>query len=98
MAAASAIFEPVREEPVNITLSMPGSDTSQEPTSPEPLIVLMTPGGSASAIRRTNSSVPMEVYSEGLMTTVLPARIEGMICQMAMSKGQFQGAMAPITP
>ena len=40
----------------------------------------------------------MEVYSEGLITTVLPARIEGMICQMAISSGQFQGATAATTP
>lgn len=77
---------------------MPGSEVSHAPTSPGPLTVLTTPAGSTSAIRRTSSSVPIEVYSEGLMTTVLPARIDGMICQMAISSGQFHGATAATTP
>ena len=97
-AAAAAIRAPVAPDPVNMILSTSGFSTRKEPTSPAPLTVLITPAGNPSAIRRTISSVPMLVYSEGLITTVLPARIDGMICQIAISNGQFHGAMAAITP
>ena len=38
------------------------------------------------------------VYSLGLMTTVLPIRKGGAICQVAIIIGQFHGVIAPTTP
>ena len=38
------------------------------------------------------------MYSEGLNTTVFPAIRAGMIFQVGMATGKFQGVMAPTTP
>ena len=46
----------------------------------------------------TRRSVDSGVYGDGLITTVLPARIAGMMCQMAIITGQFHGVIEPTTP
>ncbi len=40
----------------------------------------------------------MAAYGDGLSTTVLPARIAGITCQLAMRTGKFHGVIEPTTP
>ena len=37
-------------------------------------------------------------YSDGLNTTLFPATSAGMIFQVGIAKGKFQGVIAPTTP
>jgi hypothetical protein len=91
---------PVRSEPVNATLATRGCSTSGVPTSaPNPVTTFTTPGGNpARTIRSMNSSSEAEVYSEGLITTVLPAASAGASFQAVSSSGEFHGMMQATTP
>ena len=62
------------------------------------MTTLTTPGGSSSFMSSTRRIVLSGVSGDGLMTTVLPARIAGMICQHAIITGQFHGVIEPTTP
>ncbi len=46
----------------------------------------------------TSLSVLSGVNGDGLMTTVLPVRMPGTICQIAIITGQFHGVIEPTTP
>ncbi len=43
-------------------------------------------------------SVFIGVNSEGLFITVFPMRSAGIMCQIAIINGQFQGVIDPTTP
>jgi hypothetical protein len=45
-----------------------------------------------------NSRIEADVYSDGLITTVLPAASAGASFQAASSSGEFQGTIATTTP
>ena len=45
-----------------------------------------------------NSSADAEVYSDGLITTVLPAASAGASFHAVSSSGEFHGMMAATTP
>jgi hypothetical protein len=45
-----------------------------------------------------NSRVEAEVYSEGLITAVLPAASKGASFHARSSSGEFQGTMQATTP
>ena len=68
------------------------------PTSASPVTTLTTPGGSTPFISSTNRKVESGVYGDGLITTVQPTRSAGMMCQVAISMGQFHGVIEPTTP
>ncbi|MNC94377.1 hypothetical protein D3C83_112160 [compost metagenome] len=82
------------------TFATSGCSTSGIPTSaPKPVTTLTTPGGNpACSINFMNSSVEAEVYSEGLITTVLPAASAGASFQASSSSGEFHGMIAATTP
>src|SRR3954469_21639473 len=99
-AVEEAMRAPVAVLPVNEILARRRSSTSAAPASaPKPVTTLMTPGGkpawSASAARR---STVAEVYSDGLMTMVLPVAREGASLLVVSVSGEFHGVMAPTTP
>ena len=98
-ARTRAICFPTSVEPVNAILSTPGCATSAAPVAPSPVTMLTTPGGrSASAQISARRSAVSGVVSAGFKTIVLPAAIAGAIFQAAMSRGKFQGTIAPTTP
>ena len=68
------------------------------PTSAPPVTRFKTPGGKTVLANSTNLIVATGVSGEGLITTVLPDFNAGMICQIAMSKGQFHGVIDATTP
>ncbi len=98
LAALDITFLPVEAEPVNTILPMPSCDDIAAPMVSSPAMPLTTPAGSTSFISSIIRSVDSGVYGEGLFTTVLPARIAGMMCQIAISTGQFHGVIEPTTP
>jgi hypothetical protein len=61
-------------------------------------MTLTRPGGNTSFMSWTSRSVLSGVNGEGLMTTVLPVRMPGTMCQIAMISGKFQGVIEPTTP
>src|SRR5688572_17760621 len=91
---------PVASDPVNATLATSGCSTSGAPTSgPSPVTTLTTPGGKpACSTSFMNSSVDAEVYSDGWMTTVLPAASAGASFHASSSSGEFHGTIAATTP
>ena len=96
-AALAMTFLPVAIEPVKTILSMPLCPVSSAPSSSPPEMTLTSPGGSASFNSSTILSVLRGVNGDGLMTTVLPVRIPGTMCQIAIITGQFQGVIDPTT-
>ena len=63
-----------------------------------PVTTLTTPAGSTSLMISTRRMVESGVSGDGLITTVLPARTAGMMCQQAIITGQFHGVIEPVTP
>ena len=99
-AADRAIAIAVSGPPVNAIRSIPGWEVSAAPQRPPvPVTTLTTPGGKpACSNRGMSSSIDAEVNSLGLTTTVLPAASAGASFQVANMSGEFQGAMAAMTP
>ena len=97
-AARRMMSCPVRVEPVNTSLAMPGCSAMAWPTSASPTTLLTRPAGSTAAMICTRRSVDSGVNGEGLMTTALPARSAGMMCHTAIISGQFHGVIDPTTP
>ena len=58
----------------------------------------MTPGGRTWFMSSTRRNVESGVNGEGLMTTVQPTRMAGMMCQTAIISGQFHGVIDATTP
>jgi len=69
---------------------------TSEPAAP--VTRLSTPGGRMALASSTKRAVATGLSSDGLITTVLPARRAGMTCQMAIISGQFHGVIEPTTP
>src|SRR5688572_2760633 len=96
-AVFAAIRDPVAVLPVNETFARTGWSTSAWPASaPNPVTTFTEPGGkpasrASSASRRTVA----EVYSEGLITTVLPTHRAGASLLVVSVSGEFQGVIAP---
>jgi hypothetical protein len=60
---------------------------------------LTTPGGNPTlSSNLTNANVDADVYSDGLMTTVLPAASAGASFHAVNSNGEFHGTIAATTP
>ena len=94
------ISRPVVVSPVNAILRMRLLDASGLPAStPKPLTMLSTPGGSRSAdqLDAARGSTP-GVCSAGLSTTALPAASAGASFQIAIRIGKFHGMICPTTP
>ncbi len=93
------ISRPVVVSPVKAILLMRGLEASGLPaSSPKPLTMLSTPGGSRSATSSANTRIEAGVCSAGLSTTQLPAASAGASFQQAISSGKFQGMIWPTTP
>ena len=97
-AALPITFLPVAIDPVNTILSMPAWLVRWLPTSTPPVTELITPGGSTRFMSSTRRRVDSGVNGEGLMTTVQPTRMAGMMCHTAIISGQFHGVMDATTP
>jgi hypothetical protein len=97
-AALRMMSWPVRVEPVNTILWMPGWPEIPRPSAAPPATALTRPGGATSSISSTRRRVLSGVSSEGLITTALPARSAGMMCHTAIISGQFHGVIDPTTP
>ncbi|MDT4857704.1 hypothetical protein FQZ97_921380 [compost metagenome] len=100
LAAISLIFWPAASPPVKATLATRGWPTSGSPTSaPKPVMTLKTPGGKpANFTNAASSNNELDVYSEGLITIVLPAASAGAIFQTVRASGEFHGVIAATTP
>src|SRR5579863_635438 len=88
-AALFTIIFPTAALPVNATLSTPGCATSAAPAvSPNPLMMLTTPGGKPTSSRYVaNSSAVSGVCSAGFNTQQQPAAIAGASFHAAISSG-----------
>ncbi|MCY1164163.1 hypothetical protein D9M73_40360 [compost metagenome] len=87
-AAALRTARPVLTSPVSEIMRTRSCEISGWPTSaPLPQTTLTTPGGSTSANTSASASRLSGVFSEGLMTRVLPAAMAGAIFQAAISSG-----------
>ena len=93
------ISRPVVVSPVKAILAMRGLEASGLPaSSPKPLTMFSTPGGSRSPISSAQTSREAGVCSAGLITTQLPAASAGASFQQAISSGKFHGMIWPTTP
>jgi hypothetical protein len=99
-AAAEAIRAPVAVLPVNEILARAGWSTSGCPAStPNPVTTLTAPGGKpASTASSASRSTVADVYSDGLITTVLPTHSAGASLLVVRVSGEFHGVIAPTTP
>ncbi len=99
-AVEEAMRAPVAVLPVNEILARRRSSTRAAPASaPKPVTTLMTPGGKpASSASAANRRTVAEVYSEGLITMVLPVARAGASLLVVSVSGEFHGVMAPTTP
>ena len=99
-AAATLTRRPPDSPPVKATLRTKGCVTKASPTSaPKPVTTLINPAGNPAWVAKAaNSSVEAEVYSEGLITTALPAAKAGATFHASNSNGEFQGVMQAVTP
>ena len=92
-----AIFRPVATEPVNMTAST--RSTSAAPAAPRPVTTWKTSGGFPAFAQRSRSTHDVRgVTSEGLSTTVLPARSGATASAALFRIGKFQGPTTPTTP
>ena len=83
----TAIFRPLVTPPVNAILLTLGCLTKGSPASgPYPVTILATPRGKASNIS-ASARVESGVYSEGLITTVLPEVTAAATFQLIRSNG-----------
>ncbi len=93
------IRRPVVVSPVNAILRIRGLDASGLPAStPKPLTMLTTPGGSRSPITEMRCRIEAGVCSAGLRTTALPAARAGASFHTAIRIGKFHGMIWPTTP
>ena len=93
------ISRPVVVSPVNAILRMRLLDASGLPAStPKPLTMFSTPGGSRSATSSISTWIDAGVCSAGLSTTALPAASAGASFQIAIRIGKFHGMICPTTP
>jgi hypothetical protein len=93
------ISRPVVVSPVNAILAIRLDDASGLPAStPKPLTMFTTPGGSRSAMSSMTLSSDHGVCSAGLITTQLPAARAGASFQVAIRIGKFHGIICPTTP
>ncbi len=99
-AVAAAMREPVAVLPVNEIFASSGWSTRACPASaPNPVTTLTAPGGKpASTTSSASRSTVAEVYSDGLITTVLPAHSAGASLLVVSVSGEFHGVIAPTTP
>ncbi len=67
-------------------------------SSPKPLTMLSTPGGSRSPISSASTRIEAGVCSAGFSTTQLPAASAGASFQTAIRIGKFHGMIWPTTP
>ncbi len=85
--------------PVKATLATRLLCASGLPAStPNPLTMFSTPGGSRSAIISANTMIDIGVCSAGLSTTQLPAASAGASFHTAINNGKFQGMIWATTP
>ena len=98
-AAYCMISRPVVVSPVKPILAMRGLVASALPISPPgPVMMLMTPGGTTSAMTSASLRIDHGVGEAGLSTVQLPAARAGAIFQAAMSSGKLNGMICPTTP
>src|SRR5699024_7123376 len=95
-----AIIAPVVVEPVNEILAISRCSVRALPASwPYPVTTFTTPSGKpASDASSANRRIVREVYSLGLITTVLPAAKAGASLDVVSVSGEFQGVIAATTP
>ena len=94
-------FWPVPQEPVKTILAISSCADMAAPMLNAPsaaLTELTTPAGSISFINSIMRSDASGVIGDGLLTTVLPLRSAGKMCQTAISTGKFHGVIDPTTP
>ncbi|MNN22217.1 hypothetical protein D3C81_1355680 [compost metagenome] len=99
-AATRRMVLPTAVEPVNDTLFTSGCVVISVPTtSPRPVTILNTPGGTSAAC---SASVTMRVcialISLGLMTAVQPAATAAASFPQIKPASLFQGVINPATP
>ncbi|MCY1540680.1 hypothetical protein D9M68_763330 [compost metagenome] len=93
------ISRPVVVSPVKAILPMRLLDASGLPAStPKPLTMFRTPGGSRSPMTSISTRIDTGVCSAGLSTTQLPAASAGASFHTAMRIGKFHGMIWPTTP
>ena len=84
---------------MNARRRTPGWVTSASPaSSPYPVMTLTTPGGNTCAESSPSASADVEVCSEGLITTVLPAISGATDLPAANIIGWLNGMIRPTTP
>src|SRR5260370_8247034 len=96
-AALLTINFPTTALPVNAILSTPGWATSAAPAvSPNPLTMLITPGGKPNSSNQLATSIMVSgVCSAGLRTQVQPAAIARASFQHATTTAYFQPTICP---
>ena len=93
------ISRPVVVSPVKAILRIRLDEASGLPHStPKPLTMFSTPGGSRSPMMSISSMIDAGVCSAGLSTMALPAASAGASFQTAIRIGKFQGMICPTTP
>ena len=93
------IRRPVVVSPVNAILRMRLLDASGLPAStPKPLTMLSTPGGSRSPMSSIEHVDRRRGLLGGLEHDALPAASAGASFQIAMRIGKFHGMICPTTP
>src|ERR1700694_2853641 len=93
------ISRPVVVFPVNAILEIRLLEANGlPPSTPNPLTMLTTPGGSRSPINENRYRIDTGVCSAGLRTTALPAASAGASFQVAIRIGKFHGTISPTTP
>ena len=97
-AEFAMIFWPVAQEPVKTILPIPSWAVIAAPSLSLPAMQLTTPFGNTSFMSSIRRSVERGVKGDGLLTTVLPERTAGTMCQIAIRTGKFQGVIEPTTP
>ena len=90
------ISRPVVVSPVKAILRIRLDEASGLPAStPNPLTMFSTPGGSRSPIMSISSMIDAGVCSAGFSTTALPAASAGASFQIAIRIGKFHGNDLP---
>ena len=93
------IAVPVVAEPVNKTPSIPGAANKAAPVSRPPITTFKTPAGRpASSNASTINVETVGANSEGLNTTVLPAKRAGTMWPLGKWPGKLKGPKTAMTP
>ena len=83
---------PTSVDPVKAILLISLWLVINDPVTPSPVTILITPLGIFASMHIWAKSIAVrDVYSAGFKTTVLPIAIAGAIFQASMSKGKFHG-------